>query len=108
MANIFTLTNREGQLPLVKATLYLCPPATQTVIKNITVTNTDVASRTFNLYINNGGGSRLISVKDQNLFPKYKSSTNEEIFTLVAGDIIEGDASAANKIDYFINGVEET
>lgn len=109
MAGTFTIKSlADGQLGAVKAALYTVGASTQTIIKTITLVNTDTNARTVNLYICvSGGTSRRIIPKDMSLDIKYCFIFDDEL-TLEAGDKIEGDASVANKVDYVINGVEET
>lgn len=95
----------DGQLPVTKTTLYTCPADTQTIIKTITLVNTDATARTVNLYINTGVSRRIIP-KNMELGISYSFIFDDEL-TLEAGDLIEGDASAANVVDYTINGVEQ-
>ena len=109
MAGTFTIKSlANGQLAAAKATLYTVGADTQAIIKTITLVNTDTSARTVNLYICvSGGTSRRIISKDMTLGIKYWFIFDDEL-TLEAADKIEGDASVANKVDYVINGVEET
>lgn len=109
MAGTFTIKSlADGQLAAAKATLYTVAASTQTIIKTITLVNTDTSARTVNLYIKvSGGTSRRIIPKDLSLGVAYCLVFDDEL-TLEAADIIEGDASAATVVDYVINGVEET
>ncbi len=50
----------DGQLPSIKGTLYTVPVSTTTIIKSITLVNTDTSDRTVNLYIKPGATSRKI------------------------------------------------
>ena len=96
----------DGQLAAAKATLYTVPASTQTVLKHITVVNTDSSARTFNLYFNNGTSRRIAAV-DQSLAVGAIYEWDGSI-TLEAGDLIEGDASAATQLDYTLSGVENS
>jgi len=109
MAGTFTIKSlADGQLAAAKATLYTVPASTQTIIKTITLVNTDTSARTVNLYIKvSGGTSRRIIPKDMSLGVKYLWVNPDEL-TLEAADEIEGDASAATVVDYTINGIEES
>jgi len=109
MAGTFTIKSlADGQLGAAKAALYTVGASTQTIIKTITLVNTDTSARTVNLYICvSGGTSRRIIPKDMELGIGYMMVYDDEL-TLEAGDLIEGDASVATVIDYVINGVEET
>ena len=98
----------DGQLANTKGTLYTVAGSTETIVKTITYVNTDSSARTVNLYVKRSGStSRRIIPKDMTLGIGYMAVYDSEI-TLEAGDIIEGDASAATVVDYTINGVEKT
>ena len=109
MAGTYAIkTLGDGQLAAAKATLYTCPASTTTIIKTITLVNTDVAARDVNLYVKpSGSASRRIIPQNMELGIDYMMVYDDEL-TLEAGDLIEGDASAADKVDYVINCVEET
>jgi hypothetical protein len=95
----------SGQLGASKATLYTVPGSTQTIIKSITLVNTDSVTRTVNLYINTAGTSRRVSPKDLSL-PAGAMFELDRVITLEAADLIEGDASSAAVVDYAISGAE--
>lgn len=95
----------DGQLAGSKATLYTVPGSTQAILRSITLVNTDGSSRTVNLYVNRGGTSRRIDGKDASL-GAGEARHVQVVITLEAGDLVEGDASAANVVDYTLNGVE--
>lgn len=95
----------DGQLAAVKGTLYTTPASTQTIVKSITLVNTDASARTVNLYVNATGTSRRIIPKDLSL-GAGESYVFNEVLTLEAADLIEGDASAATVVDYVISGTE--
>ncbi|KKN71806.1 hypothetical protein LCGC14_0416600 [marine sediment metagenome] len=96
----------DGQLAASKATLYTAPAATQAVANSISLVNTDSSARTVNLYFKaSGGTSRRIIPKDLSLAVGAEFTLNRSI-SLEAADILEGDASAANVVDFVISGVE--
>lgn len=97
----------QGQLANAKGTIYTTPALTSTIVKSITLVNTDSSARTVNLYVNSAGTSRRIIPKDLslNIGALYEYDI---VLTLEAGDLIEGDASAATVVDFIISGVEET
>lgn len=97
----------DGQLPNTKGTLYTTPASTQAIVISITLVNTDSSARTVNLYVKPGATSRRIIPVDMSLGIGAQSEYTGRI-TLEAADLIEGDASVASKVDYVINGVEET
>ena len=96
----------DGQLANTKGTLYTAPSSTQTIVKHITVVNTDSAARTFNLYFNNGT-SRQITAVDQSLAIGAIYEWDGTL-TLEAGDLIEGVGEVASQLDYVISGVENS
>jgi len=97
-----------GQLAATKGTLYTTPAATQTIVKSITLVNTDTSARTVNLYKKaDGTNSRRFIPKDLSIAAGAQFEW-EGVTTLEAGDLIEGDASVATKVDYVINGTEES
>jgi hypothetical protein len=97
----------SGQLAGAKGTLYTTPALTQTIVKSITLVNTDSSARTVNVYVNTTGTSRRIVPKDMSI-PAGGSYVFDDLVTLEAADLIEGDASTANVVDYVINGAENT
>lgn len=97
----------NGQLDTTKAALYTVGSGKQTVIKKITLVNTDTVDRTVNLYLcASGGTSRRII--PQNLVLEPGCLLEEEDILLTAAQKLEGDSSAASVIDYTVQGVEET
>ena len=97
-----------GQLANSKGTLYTVPTATETLVNSITLVNTDSSARTVNLYVQkDGSNSRRIIPKDLSI-AAGASFVYDSVTTLEAADLIEGDASVADKLDYTINGVEES
>lgn len=98
----------DGQLAATKATLYTVPADTETIITCIKLVNTDSSARTVNLYIKvSGGSSRRVIPNDMSLGIGYMCE-EDQVFTLEAGDVIEGDASVATVVDYSIFGVQVT
>jgi hypothetical protein len=95
----------NGQLAATKGTLYTVPGATNAAAR-VLVVNTDSTARTVNLYTNKTGTSRRICPKDMSLGAGEPWETSVQ--TLEAGDLIEGEASAATVVDYVVNGFEVT
>lgn len=95
----------NGQLAAAKATLYTVPALTFTIVKSITLVNTDASARTVNLYVKPAATSRRIIPLNLSI-PAGGSYVYDDGITLEAGDVIEGDASVANVVDYVINGTE--
>ena len=98
----------DGQLGTAEATLYTAPAATQTIIKRITLVNTDSSARTVNLYFKaSGGTSRSIIPVDTSLAIGALLVMDDEV-TLEAADVIRGKGAVASQIDYVISGVENS
>jgi hypothetical protein len=96
-----------GQLAAAKATLYTVPASTTVVVLKIVVTNENTAARTFNLYLHDGSASRRITPVDCDLDGEHSADVVGP-FTMEAGDLIEGDASVAADLDYWIALIEKT
>ena len=98
-----------GQLPAAKGTLYTTPAGISTIIKTVNYVNTcTVAGMTVNLFVcPSGNTSKYIIPPDLRMEARYSMTYNDEM-TLGPGDLIEGDASSANEVDYEIWGVEES
>lgn len=90
----------DGQLPNSKTTLYTA--AATVIVKSITLVNTDASARTVNIYFKRAT-SRRVTPKDLSL-AVGAAYYDETVRVLEAGDVIEGDASAATVIDYWIDG----
>lgn len=100
----------DGQLPGSKGTLYTVPASTQAIVRTITLVNTSSAEVKVNLYLRlDGTNSRRILPKDMRLRATQKGgmAVLDDVFTLEAGDLIQGDAADASAVDYVLNGTEE-
>lgn len=90
----------DGQLPIAKATLFTATATT--ILKSLTLVNSDVVARTVNVYLHNGTSRRItpanLSLAAGNAY------YDDTVRVLMAGDLIEGDASAATIVDYWIDG----
>ncbi len=96
-----TFIDSNGQLAVAKGTIHtMTNPGTI----RVTLVNTDAAARTVNLYTNKTGTSRRFCPKDLSLGVGDKFTSDPQ--TLLAGDLVEGDASAATVVDYTVNGFE--
>ena len=94
----------DGQLANSKGTIYKTPASTQTIIKRITLVNTNTATENVNLYFKaSGGTSRRIIVQDVPLAAKALLIMDDEV-TMEAADILEGDTTTASKVDFVISG----
>lgn len=101
----------DGQLANAKATIYTCPALTVAHITSIVLVNTDAVARTVNLYVKRSGStSRRIIGKAVSIpvAGSYEFPDKAGAMRLSAGDVIEGDASVAAVVDYFITGAQET
>ena len=109
MAGTFTTKLlSDGQLPSSTGVLYTVPSLTSAIIKNISLVNNHTDSVNINLYVKTAGGTlRKLIPKDMIFATRYSLET-DEVYTLEAGDIVEGDASVGSVVDYTIHGVQET
>ena len=109
MADTFTLkVLGNGQLPNAINDLYAVPASTSTIIKTITLVNTNSVAEFINLYIlPNDGTARRIIPKDCELRAQYSLIFDDEL-TLETLDKIQGDSTNASKVDFTINGVEKS
>ena len=95
----------DGQLAAAEATIYTVPGATVTYIKSIICTNTGAGQNVVLLYLRvDGANSRRII--------RVPLETNEQLYfdeplTLEAADLMRGEATNANEVDYVVNGAEE-
>ena len=98
-----------GQLPAAKGTLYTVPVGISTIIKTVNYVNTcTVAGITVNLFVKpSGNTSKYIIPPNLFMGARYLMTYDDEM-TLGPGDLIEGDATNANEVDYEIWGVEES
>lgn len=102
----------DGQLGIAKATLYTNaePAGTKVVIPKggLTLVNTDSVSRTANIYVNRVGTSRRVVPMALKLeIGNDGFYVNPSVIVLEVSSSIEGDASAANVVDYVISGWRE-
>lgn len=89
-----------GQLPSSKGTLYTATGAT--IIKSISLVNTDSGALTVNLYVKKVTSRHIIPVGLS--IAAGAAYLDDLTRTLDAGDLIEGDASSGAKVDYVISG----
>lgn len=85
--------------------IYTTPLNMRIKFDTIILVNTDVAARTFNLWLKRFGAStyQRIAPKDYSLAAAamYESGP----FSLSGGDVLAGDASAASVVDFTLNGM---
>jgi len=92
-----------GTLAAAKAPVFVTPSGYATRITSWTLTNTDTASRTVNLWLTYQGVSQRLFGKDVALLPTNMVTSDSEVY-LPAGSTIEGNASAAAVVSYVITG----
>jgi len=109
MAKVFTFKNlANGQLATTLANIYLVATATASIIKTVSIVNTNTTTETVNLYIlKSAGTARRIIPKDIMLDADFLLET-DGTYTLGAGDSVQGNTTTASKVDYTISGTEET
>lgn len=97
----------NDQLPSTAGTLYVSPTATTTLIKGITLVNTNTTAESINLYILKSGGTsrKIIPVNLQ--LPAGWLLIYDTPISLEAADKIMGDSTTANKVDFTISGVQD-
>lgn len=97
-----------GQLAAAKATIYTCPALTTAIVRLVKMVNTGAAANAVNLYVKEAAGTsrRLWPVALS--MPSGYEAKEDGVITLSAGDVLEGDATVANEVDYSIFGVERT
>lgn len=93
----------DGQLAGTKGTLYTTPASTQAIIKRITLYNSGAADNTIRLYSKPGATSRVIY---RVVLGTLEHAQYDGEITLEAADLIEGDATNANEVDYTISGAQ--
>lgn len=96
----------HGQLANSKTTIYTVPASTSTIVKTITLVNTNTTTENVNLYIYRATASRRIIPQNMNLVAGNLVIYDDEL-CLEAGDLIEGDTTTASKVDYSIHGCED-
>jgi hypothetical protein len=102
-AELFILTGADGQLPNTKQTLYTAVNDNEELL-GIQLVSSDGASYACNLYLNRTGTSRRLialnkPVVDDLSYPPIANIKH----SLNAGDLVEGDAASANKVDYIVS-----
>ena len=110
-ATVLNLAN--GQLPNTKTTIYTVPGSTSTIVKMISLANTNTASETVNIYyLPSGGTARRICPANYVLTASGTGAGSYlEItpnLTMGAGDAIQGSSTDATQVDYVISGVQFT
>lgn len=100
------VTNKRlaaGTLSNSNATLYTAPASTTTIVKSLALCNTTAAAVTVTLKLN---GIEIMAGKSLAANETYMLSSLDQI--IGAAELIEGSASAAASIKYYISGKEVT
>lgn len=97
-----------SQLPSSKGTLYTCPASTSAIVKLITLSNTGGAMNAVNLYKKGSAGTSKHLIGVNTPLGVGQALEFGGVITLEAGDLIEGDATNANEVDYTLSLVERT
>lgn len=97
-------TLADGQLPGSKTAIFTA--ASITYVRFLRLVNSDSSTRTTNIYVKRSGGtSRRILDKDKSLTAGVMYDVlGASLLVLSIGDVIEGDADSAAKVDYLIAG----
>ncbi len=96
----------NGQLANSIGDIYTSTSCT-TIIKSITLVNTNTTTESVNLYVlKSGGTARRIIPQACALVAGYQLEFDTPL-TLGSGDKIQGDTTTASKVDYVISGVTE-
>jgi hypothetical protein len=92
-----------GQLAAAKGTLYTVPAKAKVYVKSLSLFNTGGVAETVKLYVNPDGTSRRIPAP---ILAAGESSVTGA-FALEEGDLIEGESTNANVVDYVIDLMED-
>ena len=95
----------DGFLATTKATLYAVQ-AGRTASLRITLVNTATTTVKCKVYRNPSGTSRLVNPEDLELGPQEIHHT--KYMELEEGDKIEGEAEAADVVEYSISGIQRS
>jgi len=90
--------------------IYTTPSSTTTILKQITICNTDSTVRTAKLSLLPTGesiGGQHTIISDISL-AAGETVTLATSYVMVAGDIISGSASTATVVNIMLNGIEES
>ncbi len=95
-------SHADGQLAAIKTTLYT---ATGEVVTEVTYVNTGAGNNAVNLYLcRSGSASRRLIPVALSLEAVGGMMTCAKI-AMSVGDKLEGDSTAANEVDYTIEGI---
>jgi hypothetical protein len=96
----------NGQLANSIGDIYTSTSCT-TIVKSITLVNTNTTHEHVNLYVlKSGGTARRIIPQNMTLNQNY-SLVLDTVITLGSGDKLQGDTTTASKVDYVISGATQ-
>lgn len=96
----------NGQLASSIGDIYTSTSCT-TIVKSITLVNTNTTSEAVNLYVLKAAGTARRIIPLGTVIPKYGSLEFDNVLTLGSGDKLQGDTTTASKVDYVINGATQ-
>ncbi len=98
----------NGKLGGAVADMYTAPTSGQTIIKAVTLVNTNSTAETVNLYIlPSGGATRQIIPNNMSLGAGFLCVI-DDVITLNLLDKLQGITTTSGKIDFVVSGVEES
>ena len=95
----------EGQLSDSKATLYTVPASTSAYVSKMVFLNTSATPQTVEVFLKPGATSRRIIYVTT--LQQYETIIWSSGIVLETGDLIEGNSTTVNVVDYVIMGVTE-
>lgn len=94
----------NGQLASSKATLFTATD--NTIIRLITAVHVAGGTQNVIFYLKKSAGTSRVIGRAQLAVDEF--AVDDEIYTLQAGDVIEGQSTNATSVDYIITGVTIT
>lgn len=104
---IATKNLASGQLGTTQADIYVCPVATTAVVRSISLVNGGTWYEFVSLYLKPSGGTARKIIPYKTMLGECECLETTGIYTLGAGDSIQGYTNTASTVDYVISGVEE-
>jgi hypothetical protein len=96
----------NGQLANSIGDIYTSSSAT-TIVKSITLVNTNTITETVNLYVLKSGGTARRIIPKNTLLGVGHSLEYDNVITLGSGDKLQGDTTTGSKVDYVISGASQ-
>ena len=97
----------DGQLASSKGTIYTST-GVKTIVKSLSVFNTNAATQTVNVYVKRSGSSSRQAFRA--VLAQYEFAyvlSDGDVLALSASDEIEGDTTDASAVDYVMTGATE-